>query len=319
MLKFPFFSIIIPVYNVENYLEQCLDSIINQSFTDFEVILVNDGSTDESLKICESFTSIHQQIKLINQENKGLSGARNSGFNMASGKYIWFVDSDDYIKDNSLEILFNQLSNSYLDVLGFSNYHFIEETQMLRENNINSESSILNNLELLDKKLLFEIAPWIYVYKYSFLKENDIHFREDIKIHEDEFYLIEVLSKLNSIKFIEDKIYVYRIRANSLMRSNRKLEKLYVFSQLIDYFIELKNKNYLTKDFWNSKIYNTIQNYYVLFFEMKKEHISRAMQSDFNRVKSVKLGIIKNDPFGIIIMKLLHNFCFPVYKKILLK
>lgn len=318
-MKKPFFSIIIPVYNVETYVDQCLNSIISQSFNDYEVIIINDGSTDGSLKICEYFTSKYQNIRLINQENKGLSGARNAGFKIAAGQYIWFVDSDDYIKENSLEVLFSHLSKSYLDVLGFSNYHLIEATQILRENNINAESTVLTNLELLKQNLLFEIAPWIYVFNSSFLKKNNISFREDIKIHEDEFYLIEVLSKLNSIKFIEDNIYVYRIRANSLMRSNRKLDQLYTFSKLIDYFIELKNKRYLYKDYWNTKIHITKEAYYRLYFEIKPEHLNSSIHNDFKRISSLKLGLVKKDPLGITLMKLLHNFCFPIYKKILLK
>lgn len=315
----PFFSLIIPVYNVENYLEQCLNSIINQAFNDYEVIIINDGSTDNSLSLCELFALKHKHVKLINQKNQGLSSARNSGMAMASGKYIWFVDSDDYIQKNSLEILYNHLSESFLDVLGFSNYHFIEETQLLRENNINSESIILSNLELIEQNLLFEIAPWIYIYKHDFLKEHTINFREDIKIHEDEFYLIEVLSKLKSIKFIADRLYIYRIRVNSLMRSNRKLDKLYSFAQLIYYFNELKNKKYLCEYFWNSKIYHTIQSYYSLYFEMKQEHLNASIQNDFNRLKTIKLSLDKKAPFGISVMKLLHNYCFPVYKKALLK
>lgn len=318
MTEKPFFSIIIPVYNVETYLQQCLDSVINQSFKDFEVIIINDGSTDKSLSLCELFALKHKHVKLINQKNQGLSSARNSGMAMASGKYIWFVDSDDYIQKNSLEILYIYLSESSLDVLGFSNYHFIEETQLLRENNINSESTVLSNLELIDQNLLFEIAPWIYVYKHDFLKEHTINFREDIKIHEDEFYLIEVLSKLKSIKFIADRLYIYRIRANSLMRSDRIKDKLYSFSKLIIYITELKT-NYLYDEFWNAMLLNNMQQYYRLYFNANKSILTNEIVNDYKKIRLFKLNISKNDPLGIMALKLLHNCCFPWYKARLLK
>ena len=314
----PFFSIIVPVYNVEAYLDECLNSIVCQTFTDFEVIIVNDGSTDKSLSICEFFASKYPCVKLINQSNKGLSGARNTGFGLALGQYIWFVDSDDYLQKNSLMILYNTLINTNVDVLGFSNYHFIEKTQILKENNINPETAILTNLELINQNLLFEIAPWIYTYKHTFLKNNNISFREDIKIHEDEFYLIEILSKLKTIKFISDRLYIYRIRPNSLMRSHRIGDKLYSFSQLIYFSLTLKN-NYLNRTYWDNRLMNNFQHFYKLYFNLNDEHLRKQFGKDYKKIRKINLKISKTDYTGIKLLKLLHNHCFPLYKLKLLK
>ena len=105
----PIISIIVPVYNVEEYLQRCIDSILNQRFKDFELILINDGSTDNSLKICKEYSLSDSRVKVINKENGGLSSARNAGINIAKGKYIGFVDSDDWINEEMYQTLYNLL------------------------------------------------------------------------------------------------------------------------------------------------------------------------------------------------------------------
>lgn len=107
-------SIVIPVYNVENFLERCITSVLNQTFENIEIILVNDGSTDNSLRICQQYEKIDSRIFIINQENQGLSAARNSGINQARGKYICFIDSDDWIHEKYLEILYNDIEKIML-------------------------------------------------------------------------------------------------------------------------------------------------------------------------------------------------------------
>lgn len=112
MMNTPYFSIIIPVYNVDKYLSQCLDSILGQSFGNYELILINDGSKDKSLNICQNYRKKDDRIILINQENQGPSSARNKGLNSARGKYVMFIDSDDWIEPNSLQTLYEYSSNN---------------------------------------------------------------------------------------------------------------------------------------------------------------------------------------------------------------
>lgn len=313
----PYFSLIIPVYNVEKYLEQCLESIFKQTYTNYEVIVVNDGSTDNSLTICERYAKTHTNLILINQDNKGLSGARNVGMAKATGHYIWFVDSDDYLLKNSLEIAHQHVSAAPVDVLGFSNYHFIEETQTLRENNLNPETKILTNIDVIQQDFRFEIAPWIYIYNHTFLKKNHIQFREDIKIHEDEFYLLEVLSKLDTIKFISNRLYVYRIRPNSLMRSDRVADKLYAFSQQVYTIQHLKN-SYLVDSYWEPKLMHVMNMFYTLYLNLKDKPLKQRYLKDYQSIKNIRLNIQKNDSFALITYKLAHNYCFYLYKTLLL-
>ena len=118
----PFFSIIIPVYNVEKYLDRCLESVLKQEFNDYEIILVDDGSTDTSSYICDSYKQ-SEKVTVIHKDNGGLSSARNCGLDISKGEYIFFVDSDDYICPGTLKILYDNLSRTNVDVIKF-NYIF---------------------------------------------------------------------------------------------------------------------------------------------------------------------------------------------------
>ena len=139
----PKISVIIPVYNVEKYLSQCLDSILNQTFKDFECICVNDGSTDKSLAILQEYVNKDDRIKIINQENKGLSGARNSALKIVNGKYITFIDSDDFVTIDYLEKLINIAEKEDSDIVYCRHkmYYFVDNKY---ENGPNKEK--LNTL-----------------------------------------------------------------------------------------------------------------------------------------------------------------------------
>ena len=131
MRDYSVISIIVPVYNVEEYLEECLESIYHQTYTNIEVILVNDGPTDASRDICERFCQKDSRFKLINQENQGLSEARNVGVRASIGEYIFFVDSDDVVKVNILEILLSFMAED-IDIVGCSYSHQKEELELLK-------------------------------------------------------------------------------------------------------------------------------------------------------------------------------------------
>ena len=125
------YSIIVPVYNSENYLKKCLDSLLNQSYTDFEVILINDGSTDKSRDICEQYSDNDFRIKTVNKDNGGLSSARNVGMSVAKGKYITFVDSDDKIYPNSLIDILNWIKESKTDLCFLSAYKYFQDGKLI--------------------------------------------------------------------------------------------------------------------------------------------------------------------------------------------
>ena len=121
-MKTPFFSIILPIYNVEKYLDRCVESVVNQDFDDYEMILVDDGSTDNCPKICDNYAEKYPFVKVVHKRNGGLSSARNAGLEVASGKYVFWIDSDDWIQPNTFKTIYNALLKNSVDVLKINFY-----------------------------------------------------------------------------------------------------------------------------------------------------------------------------------------------------
>ena len=214
----PKYSIIIPVYNVEKYIKKCLDSVFNQSYKDYEVIVINDGSKDESMKIVDKYDVIR-----IDQENKGLSAARNKGCSIAKGEYLLFLDSDDYIEKDLLKNIDVSTKNNP-DLIRFQIKEVFEENN--KETNYSEESfEGLNGEEAFNKIVKYHYIEnaWAYVIKRDYYKKNKFEFKPGT-IHED-FGLIPLIimkSKIvNSINYIG---YNYRQRSGSIM-SQKNYEK----------------------------------------------------------------------------------------------
>ena len=178
-------SIIIPVYNVEKYLPKCLDSIVNQTYKNIEIICINDGSTDNSLKILEEYAQKDERIKIINQENQGVSVARNVGIDNATGDYILFVDSDDWIDRDTCKILKIELENEYYDLIIFNH-------SVVTKKSTRPTKYIGGN----------KFAFWAACYKTSIIKNNNIKFPKNIKISEDHFFKYNFLYYAKNIKHI---------------------------------------------------------------------------------------------------------------------
>lgn len=223
-------SIIIPVYNVEKYLEKCLDSAVSQTLKDIEIICINDGSTDSSQEILNNYKKNYNNIKVINQENKGISSARNLGLNIAKGEYIYFLDSDDYINVKTMEICYKELKKNNLDIITFDAECFIDdEYNDLEYNDIIAEnydrrilnSKVMNGEEFfiyLNEKGMYKCPVWLNLYKREFIENNKLYFYEGI-IHEDEVHTMKSYIKANRIKYINNKFFKRRIRNNSIMTS----------------------------------------------------------------------------------------------------
>ena len=208
-------SIIIPIYNVEKYIEKCLISCIRQdiSHNDYEIIVVNDGSPDNSVVIAERLAKSYINIRIINQENKGLSGARNTGIRHAKGKYLWFVDSDDWISEYCLHKITTKLDNDSPDCLLIGAADVVNNKILRRKN---FDGSAKNGVELL-KKGVMVFAPFA-IWKSSFIKEYDLFFYEGI-LHEDIEFSPRAYYLAKKISFIDEVIYnVYR-NPNSITRT----------------------------------------------------------------------------------------------------
>jgi len=262
------FSIVIPIYNVEKYLEQCLQSVVNQTFTDYEVICVNDGSTDNSLEILQEFEQkfsiLNSQFSVINQENKGLSAARNAGIRAANGDYIFLLDSDDYIADNALEILAKNIENQ--DFIWFSGKVFFDDDKSFREQQI-SGWDYYNKYALIPRRFHF-VTTVLRLYKREFLTENKLFFREGI-YHEDNLFTPICCYYAENVKVIPDILYFYRIRQgsitqneNSAATSKRTKDTILIINELIDFF---ENKNINKKIIERQNAMWVLNAFYILY------------------------------------------------------
>ena len=233
-------SIIVPVYNVESYLEECLESIKNQTYADIEVILVNDGSTDGSREICEQYCEKDIRFRLINQENQGQSVARNRGVKESVGQFIMFVDSDDVINKNLLEVLLPYMKTE-VDIVECRMTRKKEEFFLNKTSTIvfegNSKEAILNCIAFKEVKY----CAFKKLYRREIVEK--IPFLEGY-IYEDVFTGINYLKHIRKIVVIDYIGYYYRVRANSTMTKSFNEKDLDIFkvgNQLIDSFKDDEN------------------------------------------------------------------------------
>lgn len=212
------FSIVIPVYNVEYYLRDCLDSVLHQSFADWEAVCVNDGSTDNSAEILTEYALKDGRIKTITQFNGGLSAARNTGMRAAKGDYILFLDSDDWLEHNTLQTLDENLDGE--DMLCFSGRRFFDETEefhpadQLMSQAYPTGMAYYNDNALQSRDFAF-VCVVLRVYKRSFLIDNGLWFKEGI-FHEDNLFTPLVCFYAGKVKVINECLYDYRVRSNSI-------------------------------------------------------------------------------------------------------
>ncbi len=228
------FTVIIPVYNVEMYLEDCLNSVINQDYQNLEIICVNDGSTDSCATILKKYASIDNRIAVFEQKNKGLSATRNLGLQKATGKYCYFLDSDDMIKSNAISVMEYEMRTNHLDCLYFSGEVLDNETDKstveaeskiwLRKNEVN----VTRGRDYFEKEFgdgFFSSPVQIQCYDTEFLKNNRMHF-SDGYIHEDIAFTYEVALSAERVRAITNTLYIRRIRTNSITNSKLSYKNL---------------------------------------------------------------------------------------------
>ena len=213
-------SVIVPVYNVEKYLRKCLDSIINQTLKDIEIILVNDGSTDSSLSICEEYAEKDKRIIVISKENAGPSHTRNAGLKTAKGEYISFVDSDDYIEENMLETLYNLGKKSSADIV-FCNNDIVPFDKFEcspypyptgKTVYVSEFKSDINYFQHGDITFV-----WRKIYRRNFLSLNNIFFDDTLRFSEDKIFTALCLQHAKSICGTDKILYHYVLREDSLV------------------------------------------------------------------------------------------------------
>ena len=221
-------TVIIPVYNTEKYLDECIQSVLRQTQREVEIILVDDGSTDRSYDIMCSYAEKHMNIRIFQQENKKLGAARNLGIRYANGKYIFFLDSDDYIKENCLEELYGRAEAGKLDFVTYDSDIFVEGAVAGRKFSTYdrsavgiNEDKIYQGMDYLNSYFLIggvHVSACLSYYNAEFLKKYQIFFEEQVYYEDNEFSL-KVYCNAQSLMYLSKKLYMRRYRENSIMTS----------------------------------------------------------------------------------------------------
>ena len=234
-------SIIIPVFNTEDYLERCLASCLDQDLpeSDYEIIVLNDGSTDGSLQVAQRIASSHPCIRIVSQENGGLSRARNAGLREAVGDYVWFVDSDDYIARNCLGMLWGKCADEKLDVLGMGSFRVLQDGSIIERRYYGQGRSFLvyDGPSAMRSGLLKSPCAPFYVMRRAYLQDNGLSFLADY-LHEDEEFTPRMFYQAGRISFVSECCYYACVRGNSIMQTvnpKRAFDLLAIAGRLDDF------------------------------------------------------------------------------------
>lgn len=291
----PQISVIVPVYNVEPYLHKCINSIINQTHKDFELILIDDGSPDSCGLICEDYAKRDRRIKVIHKENGGLSSARNSGIEVAKGKYIAFIDGDDYVHPNMLEVMYNTAEQHSSDMV-------VCDFVKVNENDdyeINSSKSIKKIQHFTNIRALMQLfsndhddyitgagnnVKWVVVWNKLYKRELFIYDRfYEGHICEDEFIIHKLLYSCRKVTYISCEFYFYVQRTDSIINSSysiKRFDKVKALQDRADFFNQIDQqylhekaiKSYVDVFFWNYyKAKNELINVNSQLLKLRKE------------------------------------------------
>ncbi len=329
-------SVIVPIYNIkEEYLRKCIDTLINQTLHEIEIILIDDGSHNEAGKVCDEYAKIDKRIIVIHQENKGVSVARNVGITRAKGKWISFVDPDDFVEEDMLNQLYLNVKDNEdeTDILlcdAYVNY----------ENNQNKVDKIIfydkDNIEIEDiKKLQLQIiykrinsyypnvldvgVPWAKLYNTKFIKENKLEFVPNMKRMQDGIFNLYALENAKNIKYIHLPLYHYRKNGESV--TNKYYENVVAVCEKhifeIEKFINRYNKNQIFKDALNLRIVSRLE-YYVssYFFNSKNKKSYKQKKKEIYDVLS---NSIYKEAFINVKKEYLHIHMYTVAKLLLKK
>lgn len=224
-MKEPLISVIVPIYKVEKYLNRCVESIVNQTYRNLEIILVDDGSPDNCPQICDNWAGKDNRIKVVHKENGGLSDARNAGMPFATGEIISFIDSDDWIELNMFDIMLNRMQNDNSDMVSCG-VKWVEEDGSIIRNDTVSQDEVLETQSAMkelinDNKLKQHV--WNKLYKFSLVK--DIPFEKG-KYHEDVFWSYQIVGRAKKVSIVKNSFYNYVQRANSIMGESYSAKRL---------------------------------------------------------------------------------------------
>lgn len=293
-------SIIIPVYKVEKYLTECIESVLKQTYSNIEILLIDDGSPDNSGKICDKYAEKDSRIKVVHKENGGVSSARNVGLEHAKGEYIAFVDSDDFVDESYIEKMYINLQENKSDLVfcGFADY-LDEKVVLLRQQipemiQVNFHDKLFRNfiVRFFNSKIYINSSTWRILYKRLLIE--DLRFNLDIKIGEDLIFLLQAICRAKKITSIDEHLYFYRKDNESATRSYKK--------NFLNNQLELSCQfEKIFKNFEESQVllqgYNTLLCYYAFSNEIKyrkdnfKKSVAEIRNSKLYQYFKLKNGL----------------------------
>jgi glycosyltransferase involved in cell wall biosynthesis len=307
-------SLIIPVYNVEKYVAKCIESCINQNLNpdDYEIIIINDGSTDKSLEIVNAVVEKQDNIIVFSQRNSGLSLARNKGLELAQGEYIWFIDSDDWIETNCLNSIIEKLNK--IDILAMG---YVDAYDDVTKNNKVFPSAILCNTGIDLLKSSYIVPAQFYIYNKNFLTENNLFFEPEI-FHEDFEFTPRMLYVAKNIVEYNHQVYFFYKRPGSITTSvnpKKSFDLIKIILNLISFekkFVEKKHKYIFHNMIWlalNNALHNSL-----LMDKKNKVKLNKELYLNKWIFSYLNLTTINKYKFERIIFMLFPQYTSQLYK-----
>ena len=238
-LGMPKISVIVPVFNCEKFLHKCVNSVLSQTFSDFEIIMINDGSTDKSPAICDEYAKADNRVLVIHKENGGVASARNAGIRKAGGQYIAFVDGDDYCYPDCLKTYVENIE-AYNADLTIAQWVTERKTYSLKK--ADGQIEILKRADCFNRMVEFSYSLWNKFFRHDIIVKNNIHFDETLQHTEDFPFVCEYLQYIDRAVYIHKHVYCYRINPNSIT-SNPSLEKNLSTLKLIEFLDDIYSRN----------------------------------------------------------------------------
>ena len=294
MNDLPLISVIIPVYNVENYLDDCLNSVIVQTFHNIEIILINDGSTDKTARICDEFATKDDRIRVLHKDNSGVAASRNVGVDLALGDYILFVDGDDVANREMVEVLYGNLKKYDADISICGLKYF--DTKMPYNTVKIQKTIVLNNIDAIESMFYqryFDTGPVAKLYKSSIVKKNRF---PDGKVFEDLYTVYKILNGAEKIVFTPEVLYYYRQNEVSLMHKdfeNSILDELSAIDE-IEMFVNKEHPE-LEKAFLSRKFSSYCQVFGWIPSDNNNKELTAIRNEIWEYIRSYRSKMLKDD------------------------
>ncbi len=288
-------SFVVPVYNVRDFLKECLQSLINQDWNHklYEIIVINDGSTDDSLQIAQEIAHQNTNIKIISQANKGLSMTRNRGIEEATGKYIWFIDSDDWIAKNCLQNIFQKIEeNNFPDMVAVSRLKYLPNEKSMKY--IENSADGISGKEFLYKRVYQATAP-CYLYKREFLLLHNLRFKSGI-YHEDAEFTPRALFYADKMVFVPEIIYFHRHRDSSITTSAnyKRCDDLVTVAESLRQFKLAESKSEKDNDIFDLIIAYTLIYLFSVLYEFDDDKKSVEFISQLRQKSELLISLLRS-------------------------